>query len=254
MPCWPTKSKILSETQYFFVVFHQLQPHYGPKHLRDITPEGVGLESLAEESGVEMLLSKGGKAPEEGENKGEGEEDARRQDPMGSLMREQHQSEGKLVAYKKEMVQAEAEMYHWLEQYERKHAELLHLNKRYCCDGKVWAGLAECEEGLNEVNSTSTYVCMEAVMCRRLAHNTEVIFKSADSGAHHDWVSTTSFDEMVGKIDKWREEVFKWIDDLGSTASHHTFVGCMPTLPWVRKLVRGVVKLLIVAQPPRLLC
>jgi hypothetical protein len=83
--------------------------------------------------------------------------------------------------------------------------------KRYHHNGKVWARLAECKEGLNGVNGTSTYVHLEAVMRQRLAHNAEVIFKSANSGAHHDWVSATSFDEMVGKIDKWRDKVFKWM-------------------------------------------
>ncbi|KAJ7738917.1 hypothetical protein B0H14DRAFT_2638387 [Mycena olivaceomarginata] len=112
-------------------------------------------------------------------------------------------------------------MYHWLEQYEQKHTELLRIIERYHRDGKVWAGLAERKEELNGVNGTSTYVCMEAAMCRWLAHDAEVIFKSANSGAHHDWVSTTSFDEMVGKIDKWRDEVFKWMDDLGSGAPGH---------------------------------
>jgi hypothetical protein len=83
--------------------------------------------------------------------------------------------------------------------------------ERYHHNGKVWARLAECEEGLNGVNGMSTYAHLEAAMRRRLAHNAEVIFKSADSGAHHDWVSVTSFDEMVGKIDKWRDKVFKWM-------------------------------------------
>jgi hypothetical protein len=72
------------------------------------------------------------------------------------------------------------------------------------------------------VNGTSTYARMEAVMCQWLVHNTEVIFKSADSGAHHDWVSATSFNEMVGKIDKWRDKVFKWMDDLVSATALST--------------------------------
>jgi hypothetical protein len=119
-------------------------------------------------------------------------------------------------------------MYCWLEQYKWKHAKLLHVIERYHHDGKVWAGLAEREEGLNGVNGTSTYAHMEAVMCWRLAHNAEVIFKSADLGAYHDWVSATSFDEMMGKIDKWGDEVFKWMDDLVSVTAlsacyHYSF-------------------------------
>ncbi|KAJ7814908.1 hypothetical protein B0H14DRAFT_2603838 [Mycena olivaceomarginata] len=105
-------------------------------------------------------------------------------------------------------------MYHWLEQYEWKHAELLRVIRRYRHNGKVWAGLAEREEGLNGVNGMSTYAHMEAEMCWQLVHNAEVIFKSADLGAYHDWVSATSFDEMMGKIDKWGDEVFKWMDGL----------------------------------------
>ncbi|KAJ7693111.1 hypothetical protein B0H14DRAFT_2651484 [Mycena olivaceomarginata] len=174
------------------------------------------------ESGAEMSPSKGGKAPErkKGKTKQRGKKKPDGWIWMESLMRGQHQSEEKLAAYKKENDQvqwfrAEAEMYHWLEQYERKHTEFLRVIERYRRDSKVWVGLAEREEGLNGVNGTSTYARMEAVMRRRLAHNTEVIFKSADSGAHHDWVSATSFDEMVGKIDKWQDEVFKWMDDLG---------------------------------------
>ncbi|KAJ7839870.1 hypothetical protein B0H14DRAFT_3458527 [Mycena olivaceomarginata] len=201
-----------------------------PKRLKDIAPEGVGVESSAEESGAEMSPSKGGKAPEgkKGKTKGRGKKKPDGWIWMESLMRGQHQSEEKLAAYKKESDQvqwfrAEAEMYRWLEQYERKHTELLRVIERYRRDGKVWAGLAEREEGLNGVNGTSTYARMEAAMRRRLVHNAEVIFKSADSGAHHDWVSATSFDEMVGKIDKWRDEVFKWMDDLGVHREYKDF-------------------------------
>ncbi|KAJ7829740.1 hypothetical protein B0H14DRAFT_3465409 [Mycena olivaceomarginata] len=173
-----------------------------PKRLKDIAPEGVGVESSAEESGAEMLPSKGGKAPEgkKGKTKGRGKKKPDGWIWMESLMRGQHQSEEKLAAYKKESDQV---------QWFRAEAEI-----GYRRDGKVWVGLAEREEGLNGVNGTSTYARMEAAMRRRLAHNAKVIFKSADSGAHHDWVSVTSFDEMVGKIDKWRDEVFKWMDDL----------------------------------------
>jgi hypothetical protein len=107
-------------------------------------------------------------------------------------------------------------MYRWLEHYERKHAELLRVIERYHRDSEVWAGLAEREEGVNGVNGTTTFARMQAAMHQRLEHNAKVIFKSADSGAHHDWVSATSFDEMVEKIDVWRDAVFKWMDDLVS--------------------------------------
>jgi hypothetical protein len=57
---------------------------------------------------------------------------------------------------------------------------------------------------------------MQAAMHTRLGHNAKVIFKSVESGAHHDWVSATSFDELVTKIDGWRGVVFKWMDEMVS--------------------------------------
>ncbi|KAJ7857183.1 hypothetical protein B0H13DRAFT_1641118 [Mycena leptocephala] len=146
---------------------------------------------------------------------------------LESLMRGQGQSDEKLAAYKKESdrvqwFRAEAEMYRWLEQYERKHAELFRVIRRYRRDSVVWAGQADREEWRNGgLNGKVTYGRMQAAMHRRLEHNAKVIFKSAQSGAHHDWVSATSFDELVAKIDGWRDVVFKWMDDMVS-----------PTLPW----------------------
>ncbi|KAJ7738918.1 hypothetical protein B0H14DRAFT_2638388 [Mycena olivaceomarginata] len=63
-----------------------------PKRLRDIAPEGVGVESSAEESGAEMSPSKGGKAPEgkKGKTKGRGEKKPDGWIWMESLMRGQH--------------------------------------------------------------------------------------------------------------------------------------------------------------------
>ncbi|KAJ7884873.1 hypothetical protein B0H13DRAFT_2343513 [Mycena leptocephala] len=139
---------------------------------------------------------------------------------LESLMRGQGQSDEKLAAYKKESdrvqwFRAEAEMYCWLEQYECKHAELFHVIGRYRCNSVVWAGQADHEEGQNGgLNGKVTYGRMQAAMHRRLEHNAKVIFKSAESGAHHDWVSATSFDELVAKIDGWRDVVFKWMDDM----------------------------------------
>ncbi|KAJ7810694.1 hypothetical protein B0H14DRAFT_3480369 [Mycena olivaceomarginata] len=225
----PRKGSLLAGTQSRKRTSFKRDPRT-PKHLRDIAPEGVGVESSAEESGAEMSPSKGGKAPEgkKGKTKERGKKKPDGWIWMESLMWGQHQSEEKLAAYKKESdqvqwFQAEAEMYRWLEQYEQKHTEFLRVIERYRRDGKVWVGLAEHKEGLNGVNGTSTYARMEAAMRRRLAHNAEVIFKSANSGAHHDWVSATSFDEMVGKIDKWRDKVFKWMDDLGVHRAYKDF-------------------------------
>ncbi|KAJ6576929.1 hypothetical protein DFH09DRAFT_1310948 [Mycena vulgaris] len=185
-----------------------------PKRLKDIAPNDVQVESSeAEESGAEMSPSKGRRA-QEGKKKPDG------WIWMDNLTRGQCLGEEQLAAYKKESEQvqwfrAEAEMYRWLEQYERKHAELLRVIERYHRDAQVWAGLAEREEGANGVNGAATFARMQAAMHQRLEHNAKVIFKSADSGPHHDWVAATSFDEMVEKIDGWRDTVFKWMDDLG---------------------------------------
>jgi hypothetical protein len=95
--------------------------------------------------------------------------------------------------------------------------ELFRVIGRYHCDSVVWAGQADCEEVLNGgLNGKVTYGRMQAAMHRRLEHNAKVIFKSAESGAHHDWVSATSFDELVSKIDGWHDVVFQWMDDMVS--------------------------------------
>lgn len=106
-------------------------------------------------------------------------------------------------------------MYRWLEQYERKHAELMRVIERYRRDSVVWTGLGDREEQRNGgVNGAVTFTRMQAAMYRRLEHNARVIFKTAESGAHHDWVTATTFDELVSKIDKWRDAVFKWMDEM----------------------------------------
>ena len=55
---------------------------------------------------------------------------------------------------------------------------------------------------------------MQATMYRWLEHNTKVVFKSAESGTHHHWVSATTFDKLVMKIDGWHNVVFKWMDEM----------------------------------------
>ncbi|KAJ7300779.1 hypothetical protein DFH08DRAFT_979367 [Mycena albidolilacea] len=56
---------------------------------------------------------------------------------------------------------------------------------------------------------------MQAAMYQRLQHNTEVRFRSPESGAHHDWVTAMSFNELVAKVDSWRDGVFSWMDGMG---------------------------------------
>ncbi|KAJ6608937.1 hypothetical protein B0H10DRAFT_2226429 [Mycena sp. CBHHK59/15] len=146
-----------------------------PKHLRDIAPDDV-------ERG-EMSPSKRGKKRK-----------AKRPDGwiwLESLTRGQKLgNDEKLAAYKKEMqwFRAEVEMYRRLEQYERKHGELMRVIERFRHDGVVWEGLVDQEERQQGgvVNGKVTFAQMQAAIHKWLEHNTRVIFQSADSGAHHD--------------------------------------------------------------------
>ncbi|KAJ6632072.1 hypothetical protein B0H10DRAFT_1937780 [Mycena sp. CBHHK59/15] len=186
--------------------------HRSPKHLKDIVPDDVNVESSsaasseAEESDVEMSLSKQGK-------------------PTGEKV--QNLSDAKLAEYKKESdrvqrFRAEAEMYRWLEQYERKHTEGFGVIERFRCDSEVWKTLVDRKEAQNRgINGAATFAQMQATMYSRLEHNAKVVFKSSALGAHHDWVSATSFDELVTKIDGWQDVVFKWMDDMAHT---HSFI------------------------------
>ncbi|KAJ7500590.1 hypothetical protein B0H11DRAFT_1714473 [Mycena galericulata] len=141
---------------------------------------------------------------------------------LESLTRHRDLGDDKMLEYKRESdrvqwFRAEAEMYRWLEQYERKHAELMCVIERYRRDGEVWTKLGDREEERNRgADGASTFARMQAGMYKRLEHNARVIFKDAASGAHHDWVSATTYDELVIKIDQWRDVVFKWMDDMVS--------------------------------------
>ncbi|KAJ7080328.1 hypothetical protein C8R44DRAFT_754376 [Mycena epipterygia] len=190
------------------------------KRLKDIAPDDVVVESSAseaEDSDLEMSPSKRAKA--RGSTK-------KKKKASGWIWLERvtnGQNLGdaeKLGEYKRESdrvqwLRAEAEMYRWLEQYERKHAELMRVIERFRRDSVVWGGLGDHEEHRNGgLNGAVAFARMQATMYRRLEHNARVIFKSADSGAHHDWVSASTFDELVTKIDAWRDLVFKWMDDM----------------------------------------
>jgi hypothetical protein len=110
-------------------------------------------------------------------------------------------------------------MYRWLELYERKHAELFRVIARFARDKVVWQGLA----GRATERGAINYAHMQAAMSGRLEHNATVTFKTAESGAHHDWVSATSFDDLATKIDGWRDAVFKWMDDKVSALGSHIY-------------------------------
>ncbi|KAJ6568128.1 hypothetical protein B0H10DRAFT_1965119 [Mycena sp. CBHHK59/15] len=201
--------------------------HRSPKHLKDIVPDDVNVESLssasseAEESDVEMSPSKQGKQTG---GKVRGKKTKSKKKPDGwiwleSMTQVQNLSDAKLAEYKKESdrvqwFRAEVEMYRWLEQCERKHAGF-RVIERFRRDSEVWKTLADREEAQNGgINGAATFARMQATMYSRLEHNAKVVFKSSALGAHHDWVSATSFDELVMKIDGWRDVVFKSMDDM----------------------------------------
>ncbi|KAJ7856109.1 hypothetical protein B0H14DRAFT_3644060 [Mycena olivaceomarginata] len=171
-----------------------------PKRLKDIIPDDVAgtardLDMSPSEPG------KLGRARGERKKKKGGEGKKKRGDGwiwLESVSRGVT-SEGKLAKYKQESdrvqwFRAEAEMYRWLEAYERKHTELFHVIARFCRDSEMENG------GLT---GAGAFARMQAAMYQRLQHNTEVHFRSPESGAHHDWVTATSFDELVAKVDSW---------------------------------------------------
>ncbi|KAJ7121817.1 hypothetical protein C8R43DRAFT_1136334 [Mycena crocata] len=197
-----------------------------PKRMRDIAPEDVIVESSAsevEESEVEGSPS-GKRDGKEAQKKSKKKKPKKKKSDgwvwLESMTKGQNLGEAKLAAYKEE----KAEMYRWLEAYERKHAELMRVIERFRRDGVVWSGLADREEARNGGrNGKSTFARMQAAMYKRLQYNAEVIFKSPKSGAHHHWVSSTTLDELISKVDGWRDEVFKWMDDMDIHRAYKDF-------------------------------
>ncbi|KAJ6607809.1 hypothetical protein B0H10DRAFT_1955943 [Mycena sp. CBHHK59/15] len=221
---------------------------HSPKRLKEIALDDVDVESAA--------LSE---AEDTGEGGGKKAKSMRKRDGwiwLESMTQGQSMSDAKLAEYKKESDQvqwfcAEAEMYHRLEQYECKHAELMHVVERFHHDSVVWAGMVDREEVQNGgLNGVVMFAQMQAAMHRRLEHNAKVIFKSAELGAHYDWVSATSFNKLVTKIDKWREVVFKWMDEMRLEIS--TWAGPLVPPPALGNPVSSMVWLLVVAQPHRI--
>ncbi|KAJ7042737.1 hypothetical protein C8F04DRAFT_1251555 [Mycena alexandri] len=204
------------------------QGQRSPKRLKDIAPDDVEVVSSEGSDSDQGSPSKPG-----GQGKG-GKKGKSKKKPDGwiwleSLMRGQAVSDEKVAAYKRESekvqwFRAEAEMYRWLEQYERKHAELMRVIERYRRNSVVWTGLGDREQQASGgLNGAVTYAQMQAAMYKRLAHNAQVIFKAADSGAHHDWVSAATFDELIAKIDAWRDVVFQWMERMGIHRAYKDF-------------------------------
>ncbi|KAJ6630063.1 hypothetical protein B0H10DRAFT_1939300 [Mycena sp. CBHHK59/15] len=132
---------------------------------------------------------------------------------LESLMRGQTLGDDKLVEYKRESDRVqwfctEAEMYRWLEQYKRKHTDLMHIIKRYQCDLRI------VRSSRLGAQRAVTFACMQAAMYNQLEHEAKLIFKSAESGTHHNWVSATTFDKLVTKINGRHDVVFKWMDEM----------------------------------------
>ncbi|KAJ6550627.1 hypothetical protein DFH09DRAFT_1086573 [Mycena vulgaris] len=206
------------------------------KRLKDIAPEDVEMQSSssseAEDSNSDVGMSPSAKRKQKQAMKVRGKKKPRKSDGwiwLESLTSGQNLGNDKIAEYKRESdrvqwFRAEAEMYRWLERYERKYAELMRVIKRYRRDGEVWARIGDREEERNGgVNGAATFARMQAAMFKRLEHNANVIFKSAESGAHHDWASAATFDELVIKIDGWRDVVFKWMDDMGIHRAYKDF-------------------------------
>ncbi|KAJ6628808.1 hypothetical protein B0H10DRAFT_2209255 [Mycena sp. CBHHK59/15] len=210
---------------------HMLKSPRVHKRLKDIAPDDVLVEPVSSEAedsdDLEVSPSKLAK-----ERRGKGKGKPKKSDGwiwLEKMTRGQTPGdETKLAEYKAESdrvqwFRAEAEMYRWLEAYERKHAELMRVDARFSRDNIVWTGLADREEADNGQNGAVSFARMHAAMYKRLAHNAKVIFKSADSGAHHDWATATTLDELVIKVDRWRDVVFKWMDDMGIHRAYKDF-------------------------------
>ncbi|KAJ7208874.1 hypothetical protein GGX14DRAFT_365133 [Mycena pura] len=110
---------------------------------------------------------------------------------------------------------AESEMYRWLEQYERKHAELWRTIKRFRRDAELWDKRANFVRS-RDVNAMGavTYARTQAAMWRHLKMAAVKIYKDADSGAHRHWVEATTFEDLASRIDATRDNIFKWMDNM----------------------------------------
>ncbi|KAF8147086.1 hypothetical protein K438DRAFT_1780295 [Mycena galopus ATCC 62051] len=121
----------------------------------------------------------------------------------------------KLESDRIQWFRAEAEMYRWREQYERKHAELMRVMMRFKRDGEVWMKRANhLEEMEVKRMGAVTYAREQAAMCGRLEHNARVAFQDPKSAAHKEWVAATTFNDLVARMDASREQDFTWMDEL----------------------------------------
>ncbi|KAJ6631085.1 hypothetical protein B0H10DRAFT_2207466 [Mycena sp. CBHHK59/15] len=208
--------QLLTGTQTLKRSGHMLKSPRVHKRLKDIAPDDVLVEPVSSEAeDSDDLEASPSKLAKERRGKGKGkpkksdgwiwlEKMTRGQTPGDETKLAEYKAESDRVQW----FRAEAEMYRWLEAYERKHAELMRVDARFSRDN---------------INGTVSFARMHAAMYKRLAHNAKVIFKSADSGAHHDWATATTLDELVIKVDRWRDVVFKWMDDMGIHRAYKDF-------------------------------
>ncbi|KAJ7053716.1 hypothetical protein C8F01DRAFT_1064577 [Mycena amicta] len=110
---------------------------------------------------------------------------------------------------------AEAEVFRWLEQYERKHAELWRVIQRFRRDAAVWTKRAD-QMQRNKSLGAAAYARMHAAMWARVATKAELTFKDGN-GAHKSWVQAASFDDLVARIDATRDRLFEWMQELVSS-------------------------------------
>ncbi|KAJ7649218.1 hypothetical protein B0H17DRAFT_1215383 [Mycena rosella] len=193
--------QLLSGTQTLKRVGGLVKSPRTSKRLKDIVPDDVVVDcpslSEAEDSDLEMSPSKRAKLRPQRAGKKKG----KKGDGwiwLENVMRGQALGEGKLAEYKRE-----SDRVQWFR------ADVSSKDREQTQSG-----------GLNGAVSITR---MQAAMYQRLQHNAGVVFKSPESGAHHNWVSATTFDELVIKIDTWRDGVFKWMDDMGIYRAYKDF-------------------------------
>ncbi|KAJ7233709.1 hypothetical protein B0H12DRAFT_1239240 [Mycena haematopus] len=134
----------------------------------------------------------------------------------------------KMEEYKRESdrvqwFRAEAEMYRWREQYERKHAEMMRVMTRFQRDAEVWEKRADHLQETTGHMGAVTYAREQAAMFKRLALNAEASFENPKTAAHGDWVAAKTFDELVRRIDHSRDVDFAWMDAMGIHRAYKDF-------------------------------
>ncbi|KAJ7727981.1 hypothetical protein DFH07DRAFT_782310 [Mycena maculata] len=219
-----------------------------PKRLKDITPNNVEVESLPpkaedSDSGVDVSPSAKQKQKQAKKQRGKKKEKTDGWIWLESLTRGQNLGADKMAEYKTEIQWfcAEAEMYRWLEQYERKHAELMRVIERFRHYGEVWMRLADCEEERNSwPNHVATFARMQTAMYNQLEHN----MKSSNGWMiwiyiEHTRISSSSCLSYVIQS----ETLF--------LPTRRVFYR-LRLPPVLENRVGGVIELVVVAQPPHL--